>query len=450
MDRSPTKFLGSLPSAFAAACRHSHSDNELFERCRAELVQRFSSERIWLTVTSAGGVVSRAGTSDPPADAEEVARLSSGETEVTILADRSVAGEMRSLALPVALGLSVVAELRSVLQERQAALDDATFQLRALRQVTRLLASVRSAEETEYLILDFMSEVFFARWACLYRVQGDAYIPIVYRSVDDTGRPAPIPRGPLETSLPVGAEVVAPQEASLAALVDPLTELIIPLDSGPDRVAILTLGPRIHGKPYGPPQYELAGTLGYASAIALKNAELVEQLQGEATTDPLTGVNNRRSVEERLEAEISRAVRHRLHTTTILIDIDRFKLVNDTMGHAAGDRLLRLIAEVVRKQCRTLDVVGRLGGDEFLVILPMTSARESLAFVARVQREVADLEQQYPEFGKATLSFGIADSPTNGGASRGVLAAADTALYRAKRGGRNAVEIAHPTDGLEE
>ena len=75
----------------------------------------------------------------------------------------------------------------------------------------------------------------------------------------------------------------------------------------------------------------------------------------------------------------------------VLIDVDRFKLVNDTLGHAAGDRMLVLIAQMLRQQCRTLDAVGRMGGDEFLVILPMTTAEEAMAFVTRVQRSVAGL-----------------------------------------------------------
>ena len=103
-----------------------------------------------------------------------------------------------------------------------------------------------------------------------------------------------------------------------------------------------------------------------------------------ATTDELTGLLNRRAMEERLEAETARALRHQLRTSVVLFDIDRFKLVNDSLGHPAGDRMLVLIAELLRAQCRTLDAVGRFGGDEFLVILPMTSPEESMAFVTRL------------------------------------------------------------------
>src|SRR5688500_20381730 len=102
--------------------------------------------------------------------------------------------------------------------------------------------------------------------------------------------------------------------------------------------------------------------------MALKNAELIERLHNAATTDELTGLLNRRALEERLEAEVSRSHRHQIRTSVVLIDVDRFKLVNDTLGHAAGDRYLVLLSEVLQHKVRTLDVVGRLGGDEFLVM----------------------------------------------------------------------------------
>ena len=150
-----------------------------------------------------------------------MARLGSGETEVVIHADPTVAGEMRAVAMPIALGLSVVLELRSMLLERQAALDDAVFQLRALRQVARLLSSVHSIEETEQLILDFMAEVFFAWWACLYRPEGEAYAPKVFRSLNDRLRPAPIDRAALDRALPPGSAATGADDVAVAALVGP-------------------------------------------------------------------------------------------------------------------------------------------------------------------------------------------------------------------------------------
>src|SRR5215207_8302702 len=438
----PPATLNNLPSAFAAACRLSRSEGELFERCRMALVRRFGSEHIWFTVESPTEGIPRVGPEEGFDRSVEAARLGSGETVVVIRADSEVAGDMRAVAMPLALGLSVVLELRSILLERQAALDDAVFQLRALRQVARLLSSVHSTEETEQLILDFMAEVFFAWWACLYRPESESYVPTVFRSLNDRLRPAPIDRGALDTALPPGSTAIGADEVSVAELVGPGAELIVPLDAGAERMAVLVLGSRISDKLYGRAESELAATLSFAAAIALKNSELVEQLHSAATTDELTGLCSRRALEDRLEAEISRSLRHQLHPSVLLLDLDRFKTVNDTLGHAAGDRLLVQVGQVLRKQCRALDVVGRLGGDEFLVILPMTKPAEARVFVARVQASIREIEKANPEFGSCTLSMGIAESPEHGTTVSSVLAAADNALYRAKRGGRNTVEVA--------
>jgi diguanylate cyclase (GGDEF)-like protein len=354
----------------------------LFERCRSALTRRFQSELIWFTLLSPNGRLQQIGPEQGQDSSVEVARLGSGETEVIIHADSSVASNMRAVAMPLASGLSVVLELRSILLERQAALDDAVFQLRALRQVARLLSSVHSVEETEQLILDFMAEVFFAWWACLYRPEGEVYAPKVFRSLNDRLRPAPINKAALNQVLPSGSASVSADDAGVAGLAGPGAELVVPLD------------------------------------------------------------DNRRALEERLAAEISRSLRHQLHTSVLLLDLDRFKNVNDTLGHAAGDRLLIAVARVLRQQCRALDVVGRLGGDEFLVILPMTKPAEAQVFVARVQANLRDMEKDNPEFGPCTLSMGVAESPRHGTTVSSILAAADTALYKAKRGGRNTVEIA--------
>jgi diguanylate cyclase (GGDEF)-like protein len=438
----PSSTLAALPSAFAAACRLSRTDGELFERCRSVLVGRFGSERIWLTVRTPAGGLPLIGPAEGADAASEVARLSSGETEVVISAEPAVASEMRGLAMSLALGLTVVIELRSILLERQAQLDDAVFQLRALRQVARLLSSVHSTEETEQLILDFMAEVFFAWWACLYRPEGDSYVPRVCRSTSERQPAQRLLRAALDEALPPGCAATGANDVNVARHVGEGAELIVPLDAGAERMAVLVLGPRISDKPYGRAELELAGTLSFAAAIALKNSELVEQLHSAATTDELTGLYNRRALEDRLSAEISRSLRHQLHTSILLIDLDRFKVINDTMGHAAGDRLLVLVGGILRQQSRTLDVVGRLGGDEFLVILPMTTPDEARIYVRRVEASMADLPRAHPEFGNSTLSIGIAVSPRHGTTVSSLLAAADGALYRAKRGGRDAVEVA--------
>jgi len=435
------KSMAGLPSAFAAACRVARSDSELFERCREVLVQRFESDQIWLAIAKQGKA-DRIGTPDGYPDAVEVCRTSTGGTELFVLAAPELAEAMEPVAMSLAVGLSLVLELRAVLIERQAELDDSVFQLRAMRQVARLLSSVHSTDETEHLVLDFMAEVFFAWWACLYRPEKTEYKPKRYRALDQTGIPQAMSLAQFDAALPPGAPATDVSDVALAQLLPPGAELVVPLDAGSERMALLVLGPRINKLQYGRAERDLSSTLSFAAAIALKNAELVERLHNAATTDELTGLLNRRALEERLDAEISRSQRHSIKTSIVLIDVDRFKFINDTLGHAAGDRYLVLIAQTLDRHIRALDVVGRQGGDEFLVILPMTSAAEALVFINRLQGGFKELLKEHTEFGLGTLSFGIAESPRHGKTPAALLAAADSALYEAKRGGRNLVEIA--------
>lgn len=424
-----------LTGAFAQACRQARSEGELLERCRRIVAERLESDHIWFSVTTAGRPPQRFGPGVTIANLVEVSRHTTGSVEVIIEADAELAPNLRPVAFQLSFAIGVVTDLQGVLVERQLALDDAVFQLRALRQVARLLSSAHSTEDSEHLVLDFMAEVFFAWWAVLYRPSGAAFVPKALRSLDRDRLPDTINREQLEAAIPLGTGVADHGEVGLGAMMPSGTELVIPFDAGGERVGVLLLGARLNGTPYGRAERDLASTLAFAGAIALKNAELVERLQSAATTDQLTGLFNRRALEERLEAEISRSVRHQIRTTIALIDLDRFKLINDTLGHAAGDRFLVLVSQVLRRHVRTLDVVGRLGGDEFLVVLPMTNPTEARGFVERIVSAFADLITDNPEFGQGSLSIGIAEAPRDGLTPSAVLAAADAALYSAKRSG---------------
>jgi len=436
--------LSTLPSAFAEACRHSRSDGELLDRCRSALVNRFGSERIWFTVSSPNAHLALAPPPDWLPGGVEVIRLRSGETDLAILADPVIANEIRPQATAIALGLSVMLELHGVLRERQAQLDDAVFQLRAMRQVARLLSSVHSTEETESMVLDFMAEVFFCWWACLYRPVGTRYVPKVVRSLKGAITLDPIELDALDRALPLDQPVSQTRDAAIGGLMPPTTQLVVALSAGAERLAVLALGPRLHDQEYGSSECDLANTLAFAAAIALKNAVLVTALQSAATTDPLTGLMNRRAMEERLEAELSRTHRHPIRTTILAIDLDGFKLINDSLGHAAGDRCLVEVGRALRQQARTLDAVGRMGGDEFLVVLPMTTAEEARPYIDRVKRALNGLEARHPELGRVSMSIGLAESPSHGTSQDAILSAADAALYRAKRAGTGRVEIAEP------
>ncbi|MEK6688959.1 MAG: GGDEF domain-containing protein [Gemmatimonadota bacterium] len=428
-----------ISRAITAACRQAHSETDLYEGCRGTLVQIYGTEAIWLTV----GVQGSARRVGPAAlefeDAVQVFHCRSGETDLTVHVLPGAVEQVRDSLPHVCFGLSVALEIRGVLLERQAALDDAAFQLRAMRQVVRLLSSVHSTEETEQLVHDFMAEVFFAWWAVMYRIDGEDYVPTKSRTLAEGVTFDRFERRALDRVLPPGSPVSTGAEVDIARLIPTGTELVVPLDAGGERLALMMLGPRLNQKPYGRPEAELAGTLALAAAIALKNAELIERLRSAATTDGLTGLLNRRAIEERLEAEVSRSARHQVQTTVALIDLDRFKLINDTLGHAAGDRYLVHIGELLQRHVRALDVPGRLGGDEFLVILPMTSVVEARVFAERLRTGLASFSRAHPEFGFGTLSIGLAEAPRDGTTVAEILSSADAALYAAKGGGRDLV-----------
>lgn len=442
MEQSVTQAASGLPGAFAQACRQSRTGPELLERCRRELCDRLGTDNVRLLVLGHDATELVVGPEPGPTAEVEVGRLKCGNTEIVVRAEPSVEPALRPLAMPLAFGLALVMDLRSVLLDRQAALDDALFQLRALRQVARLLSSAHSTGETEHLVLDFMAEVFFSWWACLYRPSGTAFVPRLLRSLDRERGPESIGQEQLEAALPLGSGSADPREVGLAALVPADTELLVPLDVGGDRVGVVVLGSRLNGGAYGSAERDLAATLAFAGAIAVKNAELIERLQSAASTDQLTGLLNRRAIEERLEAEISRSVRHQIRTTVVLLDLDRFKLINDTLGHAAGDRYLVLVSQLLEREVRALDAIGRLGGDEFLVLLPVTSPPEAMGFIDRVRAAFEELIRQHPEFGLGSMSFGVAEAPRHGRTPSAVVAAADAALYAAKRRGGNAIVMA--------
>ena len=186
----------------------------------------------------------------------------------------------------------------------------------------------------------------------------------------------------------------------------------------------------------------LAGAVGTAAYAHRRTLELARELQIQATTDALTGLPNRRHVIESLEKEIHRADRHERPLALALLDLDRFKQINDTHGHPSGDAVLRSIADVLRRVCRNGDIVGRFGGEEFAVLMPETSPEQAERVCERIRTAIAQRTVAYPNgaFGRVTVSTGVAVWTNE--ASPKFVARADIALYQAKQDGRNVVRLA--------
>ncbi|HEX2232210.1 MAG TPA: GGDEF domain-containing protein [Thermoleophilaceae bacterium] len=170
-------------------------------------------------------------------------------------------------------------------------------------------------------------------------------------------------------------------------------------------------------------------------ALALRNAWLLERVQVLAATDALTGVANRYSFQNSLEAELERAARAGDDVSLAMLDIDRFKRLNDAHGHQVGDEVLKRVATLLSEHSRVYDTVARYGGEEFALILPATDRVETRAIVDRMRRQIEAVSNDP----KVTISAGVATFPTDATTVDDLVAAADEALYESKRGGRNRV-----------
>lgn len=163
-----------------------------------------------------------------------------------------------------------------------------------------------------------------------------------------------------------------------------------------------------------------------------------------AYTDGLTGLANRHSLQERLASEVERANRYHRPLAALMLDIDHFKLYNDTYGHLQGDTVLREIAHVLQQGSRTSDTVARYGGDEFTLLLPETDRAHALRLAQRLRAQVAQHDffgVEHLPGGTLTLSVGVA-AHVDAGTAETLLQAADAALYAAKRIGGNQVQVA--------
>jgi len=178
-----------------------------------------------------------------------------------------------------------------------------------------------------------------------------------------------------------------------------------------------------------------------AQDALLKNQALLRE---QSVRDHLTGLFNRRYMEETLERELLRAIRKDLSLGVIMVDMDELKRFNDMWGHAAGDEILRELGNLLFRQVRGEDIACRYGGDEFILILPDASLEVALERAQRISEYAQDFHLQFEgkRLEAVTLSIGVAVFPEHGATSMGILRAVDAALYRAKREGRGLLVVA--------
>lgn len=186
---------------------------------------------------------------------------------------------------------------------------------------------------------------------------------------------------------------------------------------------------------------------------------LQDQLEQEAAKrmyemtvrDPLTGLHNRRHLDERLASEFAFAIRHRTALSVFVVDVDHFKQINDTRGHPGGDEVLRALAGTLQKMVRTEDLVARFGGEEFVVIARSIDERGAAVFAERLRATVEAMRIPWQDDEiRITVSVGVAhcDAKYQYTTAEAMLAASDGALYRAKNAGRNRVNVAERESAL--
>jgi len=198
-----------------------------------------------------------------------------------------------------------------------------------------------------------------------------------------------------------------------------------------------------------PADIELLATFASLVAQAIENARLYAQMQEQARTDALTGLNNRRTFDALLADELARAQRFNRPVSLLMLDIDHFKRVNDTYGHQAGDVVLKVLGELLGRQARAIDRVCRYGGEEITVILPETgfeiAAKVAERLRAAVEAHPFDINGGAPL--RITVSIGVASFPAHADSVQTLVVAADAAMYAAKAGGRNRVVRYEPAPG---
>lgn len=216
-------------------------------------------------------------------------------------------------------------------------------------------------------------------------------------------------------------------------------EMLLPLESNGRLIGILALGATDRHRAEDQNTLEL-----FASNVAMvfENVRLFQS----ATFDGLTGLPRREIVLDRLRDEIKRSERHRRPLSVAMLDLDHFKAVNDRHGHLVGDSILRTVAETFRLRLRTTDQIGRFGGEEFIVILPETQLEQALELAEdlRISVESIDFHTERGERVQTRVSIGVATLQINrfSSTAEDLIAAADSALYRAKQNGRNRTEVA--------
>ncbi|HWR83255.1 MAG TPA: sensor domain-containing diguanylate cyclase, partial [Candidatus Deferrimicrobium sp.] len=301
-----------------------------------------------------------------------------------------------------------------------------------VREVMRILGNVLQYQHTALILKD--------RWGHLY-----------YRARMSGGRsslhPKAVEAGKMELARKVGdlGEAVRIKDVAGRDDYQPLGKMarsvmVVPLASHGQITGVLTAESDFVDH-FAEKDLQMLSIVARSAALALENAELHKKTEELTVIDELTETYNYRYFIQKLQEEKRRAIRYNVPLSLIMVDIDRFKNLNDSYGHESGNVVLKALSAIIKRCIRDVDIFARYGGEEFTIILPQTAQREAVVIGERIRDQVQGAQFEAGNNGKLriTVSVGVTSFPENGRSQEELVSVADQALYRAKGEGRNLV-----------
>lgn len=310
--------------------------------------------------------------------------------------------------------------------------------------IGRSIAQAKTIEDTLAEVMRHVGDIFTPLdWSLLLKdpQTGDLTFTVVIGKNASKLQGKRLPQGEgiagwiCENAQPVIAEDVASDER-FSCRIDQYTQfetksiIGVPLKVDDRVIGVIELINKINGQAFTPFELKILTTIADFAAIAIERAYFSRALKKMATEDALTGVKNRRTMEQVLAQELSKAKRYGTSLSLLMVDVDAFKTINDTYGHLAGDQVLKKLAQIIVDTVREVDTVCRFGGDEFVVIMPNTSASRAETVRTRIQ-EAIDYHNSLG--GEIQFRCSIGLHSVDSGAQNGLLAMLDSDLYRQKR-----------------
>lgn len=340
------------------------------------------------------------------------------------------------------------------LQERSEAAEDLVRRLQRsiveMPEIAQRLTATRDLREIPERTLDLVQEIFDPGYSVFYRAGRDALVAVAVRGESEYGVGHRVrPEEGIVGWACVKQLAFTSEDAELESGVvkdrnlskgwpERGFALCLPIVSGQATIGAILIGPANRNLPH---LREIGRTIALISSVCITSAVVLKQQKLLAKTDGLTGLLNKRHLLGRIGELIASERGPRL-VSLFLFDIDHFKHYNDTHGHLPGDELLRSLSALLKESIREGDLVGRYGGEEFVLVMPDAGKDEALRAADRLRQKISEAPFAYGErqpSGRVTVSGGVATWPQDSSSVEGLIGCADEALYHAKRSGRDRV-----------